>query len=416
MPQMNMFGLVRGFSEVVDMLNNTLCRHHQRVAFIVDGLCERLVLERTARNRMVMAAMLHDVGVIPLHEQTDNLAFETNMEKHSLAGWLFLDTCPVFRTEARIIRYHHTSWRAIQSLPEEERAVATMGNLVHLADVVDVHVRLGSDQAELTRLLRAGAGKAYLSPGVEAALDLFASPGFFEDLGAAADRFTLPDSPELWLSEDNATLFSLLFSHLIDARSPFTATHSSGVAHMAAHLHELMDQPAEDRRAVFIAGLLHDIGKMGVPLDLIEKPGPLTGEEFAAVKRHARLSRQVLSSIPGFERLAPWAADHHEQPSGQGYPEGLREGQLPLESRLLAAADVLTALTEDRPYRPGLKNEHCLGIIDQMVAERALDGDIVALVHDHLEDIVEVRRRAQTLARRFFRKLSDDIQRTVAAV
>ena len=414
MRQLNMFDLVRGFSEIVDLVNNTLANHHHRVAYITDGLCQRLEVGRSDRDRLVMAAMLHDVGVIPLRDNADSLVFEKDMERHSLAGALLLNTCPHFRWESKLIRYHHTFWAEIEALPEEEREAARFGNIIHLADIMDVHARTRCDTPELARALKAKSGREFPQAGVEAALDLFSDPEFFSGLTMAARELRLPPNPELMLSPDEATVFSLLFSHVIDARSSFTATHSSGVAHLARYIHKLAGLPEEHLQTMFVAGLLHDIGKLGVPLNLLEKPGPLTGEEFALVSRHAALSLDVLSSIPGFEKVAPWGALHHEKLNGRGYPGGLGAEELSLESRITAVADVLTALTEDRPYRPGLGNDQTLRILGEMVVEGGLDADLVGLVHENMEDIAEVRRLAQNLARKFFRGLAADIQTAVA--
>jgi HD-GYP domain-containing protein (c-di-GMP phosphodiesterase class II) len=409
-----MFDLVRGFAEVVDLVNATLANHHRRVAYIAGALGHLLNLDRISRNRLVMAAMLHDVGVIPIHELTDSLIFEKDMERHSLAGWLLLDSCQVFRDEAKIIRYHHSGWRRILILPEAERPLARLGNLVHLSDAIDMHIRTQSRPDNLLRNIRAGAGSIFSPEMVEAAAELLSRPGFFTDLSEASNCFGLPPGPELIIHEDQVALFALLFARVIDARSPFTATHSSGVAHLARFLYELADLPDGNRQAIFVAGLLHDIGKMGVPLELLEKQGPLEPDEFRQVSRHALLSYEVLSSVPGFEEVAPWGAWHHERLNGQGYPQGLKAGEIPLESRLMAVADVLTALSEDRPYRVGLSSDQVLSIMDRMVGEGALDGDVLALVHDRIEETFEVGRQAQALAKLFFRRLTRDIAEATA--
>ena len=408
-----MFDLVHGFAEIIDLVNTTLASHHQRVAFITDELCRGLEVGRSDRNRMVMAAMLHDVGVIPLQDKADSLVFEKDMERHSLAGAFLLNSCPLFQREAKLIRYHHTFWGAIEALPEEERAAARLGNIIHLADIMDVQARTRANPAELARNLRAQSGREFSPAGVEAALDLLADPGFFAGLTWAAQDLNLGPSPELMLTGDEATVFCLLFSHVIDARSHFTATHSSGVAHLARYIHKLAGLPDKSRQVMFVAGLLHDIGKLGVPLELLEKQGPLTGEEFARVSRHAALSLEVLASIPGFEEVAPWGALHHEKLNGRGYPRGLRAEALSPESRITAVADVLTALTEDRPYRAGLDNGRALVILDEMVTEGGLDAEVVDLVHQNIDDISEVRRLSQKLARKFFQDLSGDIQAAV---
>jgi len=415
MLSLNMFDLVRGFAQVVDMVNTTLAGHHQRVAYMVDLLCRRLDLDRTSWNQVVMAAMLHDVGVIPLHERIDHLVFEKDMGRHSVAGWLLLDSCPVLHAEAKIIRYHHIHWDRAAALSEEERPAARLGNLIHLADTADVFVRTNSSPDNLLRLIRQDAGRAYHPESARAAADIFSAPGFFGSLTEASSELTLAPCPECLLSEEKAVMFSLLFSYIIDARSHFTATHSSGVAHLVRDLHERLNFPEKDRRSIFVAGLLHDIGKMGVPLHLLEKPGPLTAEEFDQVSRHARLSQKVLASIPGFEKIAPWGAMHHEKLNGRGYPDGLRGEEIPPEARLTAVADILTALTEDRPYRPGLRKNECLKILDEMVGQKALDREAVAAVHDNFEEISQVRIQAQARAARFFRHLIQNIQEATAA-
>ncbi|MDR1044752.1 MAG: HD domain-containing protein [Candidatus Adiutrix sp.] len=411
---LNMFDLVLGFAKVVDLVNATLANHHRRVAYIAGALGDLLNLDRLSRNRLVMAAMVHDVGVIPLHALTDSLVFEKDMERHSLAGWLLLDSCQVFRDEAKIIRYHHSSWQRILTLPEEERFPARLGNLVHLSDAIDVHVRTHFHPDNLVREISAGAGSIYSPEVAGAAVELVSRPGFLNNLSEASNSFWLPPGPELIIHEDRVALFALLFARVIDARSPFTATHSSGVAHSARFLYELAGLPDRNRPAIFVAGLLHDIGKMGVPLELLEKQGPLEPDEFRQVSRHALLSYEVLSDIPGFEKVAPWGAWHHERLNGRGYPQGLKADEIPLESRLMAVADVLTALSEDRPYRAGLSNDQVLSIMDRMVDEGALDGDVLALVHDHIEETFEVGRRARALAKRFFQRLGRDIAEATA--
>jgi len=414
MPSINKLDLVKAFSGVLDMVNNTLASHHLRVAYITDQICGRLEIPAALRHRTLIAAMLHDIGVIPLHDQADNLVFEKEMQRHSNAGWLLLSTCALLREEGRIIRYHHTNWNKINQLDEGKQLAARLGNIIHLADMIDVNVR--THPGRLPRLLRIitdGSGSLYAPDYVEAARDIVSAPDFFNDLTEAAKSLPVPLTDDLALSRDETTLYSQLFSHVIDARSPFTATHSSGVAHLGLFLHRLAGMEDMDRPAMFVAGLLHDIGKVGVPLEYIEKEGPLTKEEFAAVSCHAGISYEVLSSIPGFNRIAPWGAWHHERLNGGGYPNRLSGEAIPAESRIIAVADVLTALTEDRPYRPGLDNDQTLKILDKMVAEGGLDGDIVSLVRANIEDINQVRLFAQTLAGKFFRGLTSDIRKAV---
>jgi HD-GYP domain-containing protein (c-di-GMP phosphodiesterase class II) len=313
--------------------------------------------------------------------------------------------------EAEIVLRHHDGWSETLKLPEEERRFGRLGNLVHLADVVDVHSRTLRDPARLARSLRRGAGAAFEPESVQVMLSFLEDEDFFDRLDEQAALADLPSAAgDRILFEDQVVIFSKLFSHVIDARSPFTAAHSSGVALVSRLLHEMLDLPAEDRSSIFVAGLLHDIGKMGVPREYIEKDGPLDEMEFAAVKQHARISLETLTAIPGFERLGLWGGLHHERLSGRGYCRGLKGEAISLEARVVAVADVLTALTEDRPYRAGLSDERALKILDEMAAENSLDGDVVRAVHRHIRDISPMRAVSQRRAASFLRGLTSEIR------
>lgn len=125
---------------------------------------------------------------------------------------------------------------------------------------------------------------------------------------------------------------------------------------------------------------------------LLEKPGQLTDEEFPKVKRHADLSRLWLDAVPGFERVSVWGGGHHERLDGKGYPLGLKGEEIPLPSRIMAIADVFTALTEDRPYRKGMTPPEALRIVKGMVKQGHLDGDLSRLLCDHADELDAVRR------------------------
>lgn len=409
MLRLNSFELVKGFSGVLDLLNTTLADHHQRVAVVVDQIGSRLSLSPTDRHLALTSAMIHDLGAITLNVRADSLIFEKDMTSHSLAGYLMLQTCPLLADEAVILLHHHSNWREVRELPERERRLGALGNLIHLADSIDMCLRLNQGNGKIVWMIEKGLDSSFEKNSAEAALDFLADPDFSDYLqnpGAYLDGHPTRKI----LKDDEVTVFSRLFSHVIDSKSHFTATHTTGVAWIGRALHQLGGFEEKDRPAMFVAGLLHDIGKVGVPTELLEKPGPLDKEEFKKISRHAALSLELLSSIPGFEQVAPWGALHHEKLNGQGYPGGRTVGELAPESRLMAVADVMTALTEDRPYRAGLDEDKTLAIINKMVAQGGLDGDLVKILSDNYDEVNEIRKRAQAEAAEFFKRLIDDIR------
>ncbi|MGC8574942.1 MAG: HD-GYP domain-containing protein [Caldisericum sp.] len=155
-----------------------------------------------------------------------------------------------------------------------------------------------------------------------------------------------------------------------------------------------------------IAGYLHDLGKLAVPKEILEKPDKLSTEEFNVVKSHTYYTYRILSCIPNFETINRWASFHHERLDGSGYPFRLSAFDLPLGSRIMAVADVFTALTEDRPYRAGMDVDKALKIIENMSQNNILDVYTVQLLKKNIAKVNEARIYSQTEALREYEKFS----------
>ncbi len=154
--------------------------------------------------------------------------------------------------------------------------------------------------------------------------------------------------------ETDIDLVCEAFAEVVDAKSPFTFRHSHRVKDAAVAIGREMGLPASTLVLLRRAALLHDVGKLSVPNSILDKAGRLTVEEFSTVKGHAQLSREILGRVTAFREMAVIAGQHHEKMDGSGYPDGVPAERLSLESRLLAVADVYSALSEVRPYRAGL--------------------------------------------------------------
>ena len=158
---------------------------------------------------------------------------------------------------------------------------------------------------------------------------------------------------------------ALAFAQIIDAKSPFTFRHSEGVAETAAAMCEYVGFDATAVRDQRRAALLHDIGKLGISNRILDKDGPLTDREFAEVRKHPKLTYDVLSRVTPFQGIAETAANHHEKLDGSGYHRGVTGDSLDLLSRILAVADIYDALSRDRPYRPAMPKEKALDLLNK---------------------------------------------------
>ncbi len=169
------------------------------------------------------------------------------------------------------------------------------------------------------------------------------------------------------------------FASIVDAKSPFTARHSAGVAEIAAGVAATMGLDGGTQRLLRRAGLLHDVGKLGVSNQILDKPARLTDQEWRAVRHHPRLSLVILRRVPALADVAHLAAMHHERLDGSGYPYGLAKGDLGLPARILQVADVADALSAERPYRAALPVDDVLAIMRRDAGERLDPGAFEAL-------------------------------------
>lgn len=176
---------------------------------------------------------------------------------------------------------------------------------------------------------------------------------------------------------------------VIEARDEYTCGHSDRVALVAKRLAEQMKLSAEFVHQVYLSGLLHDIGKVGVPDDVLLKPGKLTDAEFDEIKKHPVTGARMLKGLAPLEPLIPGVLHHHESLDGKGYPSGLVGTEIPLMARILAVADSYDAMTSDRPYRPGMPIDKAEGIL-RNGSGRQWDADVIDAYFEARDDVARI--------------------------
>jgi putative nucleotidyltransferase with HDIG domain len=178
----------------------------------------------------------------------------------------------------------------------------------------------------------------------------------------------------------------------IDAKDSYTYGHSERVARIAVELGRELGLPEEELSEVFLAGLLHDIGKIGIRDAILSKPGPLTTEESEHVKQHATIGYSILQNLRPIIHLLPGVRNHHERYDGHGYPDGLAGDAIPLSARILAVADSYDSMTTNRPYRQALP----LPRVEQILSEGAgtqWDPRVIAAFEAGRQKIHGIRQR-----------------------
>lgn len=162
----------------------------------------------------------------------------------------------------------------------------------------------------------------------------------------------------------------------VDAKSPWTAGHSERVTETALKIGQVMGLAPHDLDDLHRGGLLHDIGKIGIPVSILDKPGRLDDTEFQLIRGHSGMGARILEPIAAYAHAIPIVLQHHERFDGKGYPNGVAGTEISLGARILAVADVYDALVSDRPYRSGMEKERVVQIIKEE-AGKQFDPDVV---------------------------------------
>ncbi|MFC1997580.1 HD domain-containing phosphohydrolase, partial [Chloroflexota bacterium] len=178
----------------------------------------------------------------------------------------------------------------------------------------------------------------------------------------------------------------------IDAKDPTTRGHSQRVSDFSRVIAQELGLPPEIIHHIRVGGLLHDVGKIGVPDVILSKPGILTKDEFDHMKNHTSIGANIMKQVRMLQNELPALAEHHERMDGTGYPNGLVDEQISLAGRIVAVADVFDALTSDRPYREALSVEDALDILNNS-RDTHLDSEIVdTLIRAYLDGKIKIQK------------------------
>jgi putative nucleotidyltransferase with HDIG domain len=195
------------------------------------------------------------------------------------------------------------------------------------------------------------------------------------------------------LEQANLSFASALVATL-DARDRYTAGHSAAVAVYARDIAARMSLGESEQRLAHLCGLVHDIGKIGLPAGLLEKPGALTLDERREMQRHSEIGERILANVETYAEIAAVVRHHHERMDGNGYPDGLVGDDIPLLARIISVADAYNAMTSDRPYRDAMPTRVARLRLAQAV-ETQFDTSVVAAFEAILAGASEEYRKAQ---------------------
>lgn len=405
-----MMDLIECIADAIDLVSPEVNHHHRKVVCISHAIGQAYGLSTNQLENLIIAAAVHDIGALSLKKHLRLLDFDENDEMHAINGARLLNEFKPFAHIAPIIRHHHTYWqnrdRKISGRQAEEIPIKSC--IIHLADRISVLVKSDfqlNHVGEIVEKINSQSGFQFHPDLVAIFNRLALKESFWLDARDAVVQPMLKYNlaRNLHLTTDELMALGKMFRQVIDFRSSFTATHSTGVATVARTLASLHSFSEDECLMMQLAGDFHDIGKLVVPESILEKQGPLSPDEFSIIRSHTYYTNRLLGSVTAFDTIRIWGALHHERLNGKGYPFRYNEQELPLGSRIMAVADIFTAITEDRPYRSGMKKVEVLRVMSNMVKQYAIDERIVKVLMEHYDFINDNRILAQEEALQDYR-------------
>lgn len=383
---LNVNELLNSLSFALDYVESDLIcnvtNHGRRVAYISARIGKRLRLPEQRLFDLISYALLHDNGVTKSLLQLQGADRFSRVELsrlHCVEGENNIRRFPFFSKTPNVILYHHEHYDGSGFFGVAGQNIPLYARIISLADFIAVGV--SEQKSHMQVISSVKESSCFFDPDL---LEIFYEIGRnvefwlnMRDAFVSQSLEMLTPSVTREFSYFDMRMASQVFGRIIDAKSPFTGSHSRGISEKTGILCRYYECDDDTYYKMRIAADLHDLGKLMVPNAILDKPGSLTSAEIAVIQSHPFYTRKALEVISGFEEIADWAANHHEKLNGSGYPYGLDASQLDFNSRILCCVDIYQALTEDRPYRKGLPHKKAISLMTGMAEKGYIEGAIV---------------------------------------
>ena len=402
--EIDIIGLLSAFSFALDCVEAELIHvtsnHGKRVAYMSVCMAEKMGVSDDALRDLAACALLHDNALTQyINEEfysdisnIDTLKVSSDditprqLGMHCIYGEKNLKKYP-FKTGVKdVILYHHEEADGSGPFEKKWTEVPLFARIIHFSDMLDAFCKAQKFDEDVfnkaVHFIEKNKDKRFDSEVTKMFFDAFDKDEFSRLGDEHIEEYFWEKVPceKSFYSFNVLKDLADLFAKIIDYKSEFTSSHSLGVARTASKISEIMGYDKVICDKMYLAGTLHDVGKIAIGNEILEKPARLTDEEFAKMKNHAGYTYMILSKVDGFEEIRDIAAFHHERLDGSGYPFGKRADELTTLQRIMACADIYQALTEKRPYKDGMDHDKACEILKDMADKNWIDKNITEVI------------------------------------
>lgn len=373
----------------LNCVDERLIGHGERVAYIVYKILEfEAKLNEKEKIDLCITALLHDIGAYKTEDIDYMVEFESkNIWRHSVYGYLFLKKLSPLKRYAQTVLYHHLADNEYDKI-NVEKEMWHYTQIIHLADRIDL-IFQNKDAQYCTSYIKKKIGTLFSPEVVELFFCADEKYHIFEKLrnnDYYIEFDTITEAAQFTLEEKKHFLEMIAYS--IDFRSEFMVLHTVTTVSVSQITAQILGLEEIDKEKIYFGALLHDLGKVACPVGILEKNGKLTKEEMDIMKQHVVITGEILKDYLEDE-VKEIAVRHHEKLDGSGYPKGLKAQDLSQNDRIVAIADIVSALVRKRSYKGAYDNKTTLSILENMKEGNKICPFVTETVMNHFEQILE---------------------------
>ena len=406
-----LYSVSAGLDAVEHELLHVRKGHCKRIAALSIMLGKNLGMSQDELIDLAAFSILHDNALTQVNQEEIEYKKYNNGEGYSENDFN-VRRCTIgesntrympFRTNNRdVILLHHEN--ADGSGPQGRTYDRTpiKAQIIHLADTIDNKYDLTTtdrnNHGAIIYFVKSNAGRMFSRE----IADTFCKTFKMKHLSAISldhiDGYLRKSTKHFndEYSPQEVVNLATLIAKIVDFKSHYSCTHSTGVAKLCDVMARYYGFDEVKRTKFYLAGSLHDIGKLMIDNSILQKPGKLNEYEYELMKQHAYYTYDILEHIKNMDDIMAWASHHHEKLNGTGYPFGLKAEQLSLEERIMTCCDIYQALTEERAYKSGFPHEKAISIMREMVIKGEIDNSIVMAMADVFSDGTKVNSAPTT--------------------
>ena len=383
---LNITNVLKTVNSAYERFDKDACLHSLQVAYLTLKICKNLDIDEDTKNSLVIAAYFHDFSAEKTNmcDSLDKYEKGNAVKEHCILGYLLFKFLLPKSDICKFILYHHNTYDVDYIINNIENPLES--NIIKLADDISIY-NIFNEQASVNDVIDFLNERSYmynpnylnrfLDTNAKMAIENVLNESYKENFWKEVDLLNY----KVITIED----IILCLAFIIDCKCDITNFHSLSVSNTSCMLGKYFNLSENEYYNLKIGSLLHDIGKIAIPNEILKKEGPLTKAEFEIMKQHAVYTYEILSNLK-HEHILNIASNHHEKLNGKGYPRGLSD--LTLSEKIVAVADIFVALIQKRSYKDGFSKDKVIEILSNCANKGEIDGEVVKKVienYDYLE-------------------------------